>query len=312
MSAGQIVLRRGVRRRVVRGVLLSLALIYVGILLVAPTVGILWTVLQDGTQMIFDTFALQDVQNAFKLTATITVITVVVTAFFGVITAWVLARDNFPGRSILNAFVDLPMAVSPVIVGLMAVLLFGRGGWFEPFFAAQGIQIIFAVPSMVIVTIFISIPFVIREVTPVLQEIGTDEEEAAKTLGASSLQSFFRVTLPNIKWALCYGIALVGGPSPGRDRCGADRFRLAPGHERVRHTLDPQGDRRTSGLAGVRRRAHARSRIHLAAGLHRALQTPPHESDLEMRLRVVPDAVAIDGEETSRPCGPAGTEGKRT
>ncbi len=215
MSAGQIVLRRGVRRRVVRGVLLSLALIYVGILLVAPTVGILWTVLQDGTQMIFDTFALQDVQNAFKLTATITVITVVVTAFFGVITAWVLARDNFPGRSILNAFVDLPMAVSPVIVGLMAVLLFGRGGWFEPFFAAQGIQIIFAVPSMVIVTIFISIPFVIREVTPVLQEIGTDEEEAAKTLGASSLQSFFRVTLPNIKWALCYGIALSAARALG-------------------------------------------------------------------------------------------------
>ena len=192
-----------------------LALIYVSILLVAPTVGILWTVLQDGTQMVADTFALPDVQNSLKLTATITVITVVVTAFFGVITAWVLARDNFPGRSILNAFVDLPMAVSPVIVGLMAVLLFGRGGWFEPFFAAQGIQIIFAVPSMVIVTIFISIPFVIREVTPVLQEIGTDEEEAAKTLGASSLQSFFRVTLPNIKWALCYGIALSAARALG-------------------------------------------------------------------------------------------------
>ena len=215
MSAGQIVLRRGVRRRVVRGVLLSLALIYVGILLIAPTVGILWTVLQDGTQLIADTFALPDVQNSFRLTATIMDITVVVTAFFGVITAWVLARDNFPGRSILNAFVDLPMAVSPVIVGLMAVLLFGRGGWFEPFFAAQGIQIIFAVPSMVIVTIFISIPFVIREVTPVLQEIGTDEEEAAKTLGASSIQSFFRVTLPNIKWALCYGIALSAARALG-------------------------------------------------------------------------------------------------
>jgi sulfate/thiosulfate transport system permease protein len=214
-TAGQIVLRRGARRRVVRGVLLLLALIYVGILLVAPTVGILWTVLQDGAPMIADTFALPDVQNSFKLTATITVITVVVTAFFGVITAWVLARDNFPGRSILNAFVDLPMAVSPVIVGLMAVLLFGRGGWFEPFFAARGIQIIFAVPSMVIVTIFISIPFVIREVAPVLQEIGTDEEEAAKTLGASSLQTFWRVTLPNIKWALCYGIALSAARALG-------------------------------------------------------------------------------------------------
>jgi sulfate/thiosulfate transport system permease protein len=199
----------------VRSVLLLLALFYVGILLVVPTVGILWTVQQDGTQMIADTFALPDVQNSFKLTATITVITVAVTAFFGVITAWILARDNFPGRSILNAFVDLPMAVSPVIVGLMAVLLFGRGGWFEPFFAARGIQIIFAVPSMVIVTIFISIPFVIREVAPVLQEIEADEEEAAKTLGASSLQTFWRVTFPNIKWALCYGIALSAARALG-------------------------------------------------------------------------------------------------
>jgi sulfate/thiosulfate transport system permease protein len=214
-GGGQIVLRGGLRRRVVRSVLLLAALVYVGVLLIAPTVGILWTVLQDGLVMVTDTFALPDVQNAFKLTATITLITVAVTAFFGVITAWVLARDNFPGRSILNAFVDLPMAVSPVIVGLMAVLLFGRGGWFEPFFAARGIQIIFAVPSMVIVTIFISIPFVIREVAPVLQEIGTDEEEAAKTLGASSFQTFRRVTLPNIRWALWYGIALSAARALG-------------------------------------------------------------------------------------------------
>jgi sulfate transport system permease protein len=192
-----------------------LALVYVGVLLLAPTVGILLSVLREGTGILSTTFARPDVQNALKLTVGITLMTVAVTALFGVITAWVLARDNFPGRSLLNAIVDLPMAVSPVIVGLMAVLLFGRGGWFEPFFAAQGIQIIFAVPSMVIVTIFISIPFVIREVTPVLQEIGTDEEEAAKTLGASSLQTFFRVTLPNIKWALLYGIALSAARAMG-------------------------------------------------------------------------------------------------
>ena len=214
-TAGQIVLRGGARRRVVRGVLLALALIYVGVLLLAPTLGIVLSVVKEGWEVVGNTFGQADVQNSFKLTATITVITVVVTASFGVITAWVLARDHFPGRSLLNAFVDLPMAVSPVIVGLMAVLLFGRGGWFEPFFAARGIQIIFAVPSMVIVTIFISIPFVIREVLPVLQEIGTDEEEAAKTLGASTLQSFFRVTLPNIKWALFYGIALSAARSIG-------------------------------------------------------------------------------------------------
>ncbi len=214
-TAGQIVLRGGARRRVVRGVLFILALVYVGVLLLAPTLGILFSVVREGWELVGRTFSQADVQNSFKLTATTTLITVVVTAFFGVITAWVLARDHFPGRSLLNAFVDLPMAVSPVIVGLMAVLLFGRGGWFEPFFAARGIQIIFAVPSMVIVTIFISIPFVIREVLPVLQEIGTDEEEAAKTLGASALQSFFRVTLPNIRWALFYGIALSAARAIG-------------------------------------------------------------------------------------------------
>ena len=215
MSASTVVLRAGVRRRIVSGLLLTLALVYVGVLLLAPTIGILVSVLREGTEILSTTFGRPDVQNALRLTVAITLMTVGVTALFGVITAWVLARDSFPGRSLLNAIVDLPMAVSPVIVGLMAVLLFGRGGWFEPFFAARGIQVIFAVPSMVIVTIFISIPFVIREVTPVLQEIGTDEEEAAKTLGASSLQTFFRVTLPNIKWALSYGIALSAARAMG-------------------------------------------------------------------------------------------------
>jgi sulfate transport system permease protein len=108
----------------------------------------------------------------------------------------------------MSAFVDLPLAVSPVIVGLMAVVLFGLGGWFEPWFTARGIHILFAVPSMVLVTIFICIPFVIREVVPVLHELGTAEEEAARTLGASSFQTFFRVTLKNIRWGLLYGVAL--------------------------------------------------------------------------------------------------------
>jgi sulfate transport system permease protein len=121
----------------------------------------------------------------------------------------VLARDRFPGRRLMSAVVDLPLAVSPVVVGLAAVLLFGTGGWFEPWFSARGIQILFALPSMVLVTIFISIPFVIREVAPLLEELGTEEEEAARTLGASWLQTFFRVTLPNIRWGLLYGIALT-------------------------------------------------------------------------------------------------------
>jgi sulfate transport system permease protein len=181
---------------------------YVGILVLAPLGGIIWATARAGWSNVSDTLAQADVLNAYRLTVLITVITVVFTTVLGVLTAWVLVRHRFPGRRLLNALVDLPMAVSPVIVGLMCVLLFGRGGWFEPFFASRGIQIIFALPSMILVTIFICIPFVIREVVPVLHEIGVDEEEAAKTLGASSVQTFVRVTLPSIGWGLLYGVAL--------------------------------------------------------------------------------------------------------
>lgn len=202
-------LRRQVaKRRALRAGLLFLALFYVVVLLAGPLIGIITEAFSSGMSTVVDTLTQQDVVNAGKLTLTITLITVAVTGVFGVITALVLARDKFPGRRFFNALVDLPLAVSPVTVGLMAVLLFGRGGWFEPFFASRGIQIIFAVSSMILVTIFICVPFVIREVGPVLEELGTEEEDAARTLGASSLQAFFRVTLPNIRWGLLYGVAL--------------------------------------------------------------------------------------------------------
>ena len=207
-AAGEMMVARGGRRRLVRTALLGVSLAYVGALLLAPVGGILWAALSPGMDVVAGTFGQARVQHAFFLTAVITVITVVVTGVLGVVTSWVLARDDFPGRGLLNGLVDLPMAISPVIVGLMAVLLFGAGGWFADFFAARGIQIIFALPSMIIVTIFICIPFVIREVVPVLKEIGVDEEEAARTLGASGFQSFFKVVLPSIKWALLYGVGL--------------------------------------------------------------------------------------------------------
>jgi sulfate transport system permease protein len=197
------------KRRLIHGSLTGIALLYAGILLVAPLIGILWAALKPGWHVWVETLKQPDVRHAFYLTGVITVITVIVTSVLGVVVALVLARDRFPGRSIVSAFVDLPLAVSPVIVGLAAVVLFGTGGWFEPWFAARGIQIIFAVPSMVLVTIFICIPFVIREVAPLLEELGTQEEEAARTLGASSLQTFFKVTLPNIRWGLLYGVALT-------------------------------------------------------------------------------------------------------
>jgi sulfate transport system permease protein len=197
------------RRLLVHGGFTAIAILYVGVLVVAPLIGIAWAALRSGLSTWSATLSQPDVVHAYVLTGIITAITIVVSTVFGVVVALVVARDRFPGRSLVSAFVDLPLAVSPVIVGVMAVLLFGRGGWFEPWFAARGIQILFALPSMVLVTIFICIPFVIREVVPVLEELGVSEEEAASTLGASSWQTFFRVTLKNIRWGLLYGIALT-------------------------------------------------------------------------------------------------------
>jgi sulfate/thiosulfate transport system permease protein len=207
--------QRDRRRKLVRSGLIALIFVYVTILLVAPLGGIIWTALEPGWEVVSETFGRPDVKHAFYLTAVISVITVAVVTILGVIVAWVITRQHFRGRGLLNALVDLPFAVSPVTVGIMAVLLFGTGGWFAEFFTARGIQIIFATPSMVLVTIFICIPFVIREVAPVLEEVGTEEEDAARTLGASSTQSFVRVTLPNIRWGLLYGLALSTARSIG-------------------------------------------------------------------------------------------------
>jgi sulfate transport system permease protein len=203
------------RGRLVRGLMLTVSLLYVVILLLAPLGGIVFNALKSGFGAIGETFSQHDVLHAVYLTALIMIITVIVTSILGVVVALVLARDRFRGKAFVSAVVDIPLAVSPVIVGLMAVLLFGRGGWFEDFFAARGIQLIFALPSMVLVTIFISIPFVIREVLPVLRELGMEEEQAAWTLGASKLQTFLRVTLPNIRWGLLYGIALSAARAIG-------------------------------------------------------------------------------------------------
>lgn len=195
-------------RRGRRG-LIAVALGWVALLLLLPLVAIVWTVAKAGLSSVTDTLTSPDVLHAFQLTAIVTVITVLVTGVFGVIVAWVLVRQRFHGRSLLNAIVDIPFALSPVTVGLAAVVLFGPGGWFAPFLQARGIQVIYALPAMILVTIFICIPFTIREVVPVLEEIGLDEEDASRTLGASVWHTFFKVTLPNIRWALAYGIALT-------------------------------------------------------------------------------------------------------
>jgi sulfate transport system permease protein len=130
-------------------------------------------------------------------------------ALIGTFTAWVIVRVDFAGKSMLNAVFDLPFALSPVVVGLMLFLLYGRTGWFGSFFQDHGIQILFATPAMVIATLFVSLPFVAREVVPTLRELGDEQEQAAHTLGASGRQTFWRVTLPSIRWAVVYGVVLT-------------------------------------------------------------------------------------------------------
>jgi sulfate/thiosulfate transport system permease protein len=252
--------RRERRRKLVRGSLVTLCLVYLGVLVLMPLGAIVWTALSAGWSTIAETFAAPDVRHALFLTAVIGIETVLVVATLGAITAWVLVRHRFPGRRLLNALVDLPLAVSPVTVGIMAVILFGRGGWFESWFTARGIQIVFALPSMVLVTIFICLPFVVRSITPVLEELGTEEEDAARTLGASSIQTLLRVVLPNIRWGLLYGIALttaraigeigavyiVSGVIKGQTET-ATIFILTAFEER----LDAQGNLVALTLAGV-------------------------------------------------------------
>ena len=151
---------------------------------------------------------------AFKLTLMVTAIAVAVNTVFGIVCALLIVRGNVPGRGFLNAFVDLPLSLSPVIVGFSLVTLYGLNGWFG-WFQRNGYEILFATPSIVLATIFVTLPFVVREVVPTLREIGTEQEQAAQTLGASGWQTFWRITLPSIRWALVYGVVLTAARAIG-------------------------------------------------------------------------------------------------
>ncbi len=185
------------------------ALGYLGLLLVLPVGLVFYRTFQNGFEPFWNALTDPDFLHALWLTILIALIAVPLNTIFGVVCALVLVRQQFRGKAVLNAFIDLPFALSPVVVGLALFLVYARTGWFGPWLSAHGIQIVFALPAMVLATIFVSLPFVVREVVPVLREIGTEQEEAAWTLGASPLSTFRRITLPAIRWGITYGVVLT-------------------------------------------------------------------------------------------------------
>jgi sulfate/thiosulfate transport system permease protein len=188
----------------------SLALMYLAALLIVPVGLIFYRTFEHGLSQPIDAVTSSDGLHAFWLTIVCVGIAVPLNTIFGVVTALVLVRQDFRGKSLINAMIDVPFAISPVIIGLALFLVYApRNSWFGSWFMDQGVQIIFSTPGMVLATIFVSLPFVVREVMPVLQEIGTDQEEAAETLGASPWQTFWKVTLPAIRWGVTYGVVLA-------------------------------------------------------------------------------------------------------
>ena len=185
------------------------ALGYIFLLLAAPIGLVFFRTFENGFGPAWEAVTTPEAQHAFWLTMVMVAIAVPINTVFGVITAIVLVRQRFPAKSLMNAAIDLPFAVSPVVIGLALILVYGSDGWFGGWLAEHGIQVIFSIPGMILATIFVSLPFVVREVVPVLREIGTEQEQAASTLGSNWWQTFWRVTLPSIRWGLTYGIVLA-------------------------------------------------------------------------------------------------------
>jgi len=193
----------------VKAALIGVAIAYLALILFIPAINVFVQAFEKGVGPFLDNLTEPAFAHAAQLTVLIALIVVPINAVFGLCAAWVIARHQFRGRTFLISLLDIPFAVSPVVAGLMIVLLYGRNGWFGPLLNTFNIKVIFAMPAMVLASAFITLPFVAREVIPVLEEAGSDQEEAAKTLGASDWQIFWRVTLPNIRWGLLYGLILT-------------------------------------------------------------------------------------------------------
>ena len=194
-----------VRRHVLRWT----ALLYLLAVLVGPLALVFWRTFENGYDAAWSALTTPETLHAFRLTLIVTAIAVPLNTIFGVACALLIVRRSFPGKGLLNAFVDLPLALSPVVVGLSLFLLYGREGWFGGWLESHDVQVLFALPAMVLATVFVSLPFVCREVVPTLREIGDEQEQAARTLGANGWQTLRRITLPSIRWAIVYGVVLT-------------------------------------------------------------------------------------------------------
>ncbi|MDX2307384.1 MAG: sulfate ABC transporter permease subunit CysW [Hyphomicrobium sp.] len=199
----------------VKAVVIGVGLSYFLFFLILPLAAVFIEALRKGLDAYFAALVDPDALSAVRLTLIAAAIAVPFNLVFGVSAAWAIAKFDFPGKQMLITFIDLPFSVSPVVAGLIYVLVFGAHGWLGPLFIDNDIKIIFAVPGIVLATIFVTFPFVARELIPLMQAQGRDEEEAAVTLGASGWQTFWRVTLPNIKWALLYGVILCNARAMG-------------------------------------------------------------------------------------------------
>ncbi len=214
-TAPRAVTRATGESRVVRWTLTGIALTFLGLTLVLPLALVFAQALSKGLPAYWDAIKEPDALSAAKLTLLVASIAVPINLIFGVAAAWCISKFEFPGKHLLITLIDLPFAVSPVISGMIFVLLFGAHGWFGSWLAEHDIRVIFAVPGIVLATTFVTAPFVARELIPLMQEQGSEEEEAAMVLGAGGWQTFFRVTLPNIKWGLLYGLILCNARAMG-------------------------------------------------------------------------------------------------
>jgi sulfate transport system permease protein len=198
-----------------RVLLITIALVFLGGLLFAPLAVVFYSALENGWRAWFESFSDSDTMAAIRLTLTAAAIVVPLNTIFGIAAAWCIAKFEFRGKSLLLTLIDLPLAVSPVVSGLVYVLLFGLQGWFGLWLQENGISIIFALPGIVLATMFVTFPYVARELIPLMQQLGNDEEEAAITLGAGGWFTFFHVTLPRIRWGLLYGVILCNARAMG-------------------------------------------------------------------------------------------------